>query len=101
METLLLQGVLRSTRRDHTSYPDVFLIKTDAEGIPIFEHIYYPWVGDDRSESGSSIVLQQDGGFGIGVPTMSFTNWSQGFVPNKNAVYSTDANGLIQKVVFV
>ncbi len=96
---ILLSGSTTIAKIDHTSPPDVFLIKTDNTGTPIFTNIYTPIVGNDNSESGSSLVLQDDGGYGIGVPTMSFTNWTSGFVPNKNAVYSTKSNGDIHKAV--
>lgn len=96
---IALTGSTTIAKIDHTSPPDVFLIKTNSEGVPKFTNIYVPVVGSDNSESGSSLVLQDDGGYGIGVPTMSFTNWTMGFVPNKNAVYSTDADGLIEKAV--
>ncbi len=92
---VLITGSTTINKEDHTSLPDVYLIKTDADLVPHFTNIYYVWVGEDRSESGSSLVLQEDGGYGIGVPTMSFTNWSSGFVPNKNAVYSIESDGNI------
>jgi gliding motility-associated-like protein len=93
----VLTGSTTIDKIDFSSYADAFLIKTDTEGDTLFTRIYYPWVGQDRSESGSSIVLQEDGGYGIGVPTLSFTNHTVGFVPNKNAVYSTNSGGTLQK----
>ena len=96
---ILITGSTTIAKIDHTSPPDVFLIKTDDLGVPKFNNIYFPVVGNDNSESGSSLVLQENGGYGIGVPTMSFTNWTSGFVPNKNAIYSTDENGLIEKAI--
>lgn len=90
---IVLTGSSTINKEYFNSYSDVFLIKTDAEGTPIFTNVYYPWLGEDRSESGSSLVFQDDGGYGIGVPTLSFTNWSSGFVPNKNAVYSINEDG--------
>ena len=92
---IAITGSTTIDKVDFSSFADPFLIKTDLSGDTIFNRIYYPWVGQDRSESGSSIVWQESGGFGIAVPTMSFTNHTVGFVPNKNAIYSTDTDGNI------
>ncbi|MBK7343423.1 MAG: hypothetical protein IPJ06_10240 [Saprospiraceae bacterium] len=38
-----------------------------------------------------------DGRYAIGVPTMSFTNYTQGFVPNKNAVFVSGPDGSLSE----
>ncbi len=90
---ILLTGSTTINKVDHTSIPDVFLIKTDATGNPVFDEIFIPTAGSDNSESGSSVIEMADGRYAIGVPTMSFTQYTQGFVPNKNAVIVTDPTG--------
>ena len=93
----VITGSTTIDKDDFTSYADVFLIKTNTAGDTIFTRIYHPWVGQDRSESGSSIVVQEDGGYGIGVPTLSFSTHTVGFVPNKNVIFSIAQNGFLQK----
>lgn len=92
---ILLTGSTTLLKQDHLSIPDVFLIKTDLEGTPVFQEIFIPILGGDNSESGSSVREMADGRYAIGVPTMSFTQHTQGFVPNKNAVFITDSSGLL------
>jgi gliding motility-associated-like protein len=90
---ILLTGSTTIQKQNHQSIPDVFLIKTDRDGQPVFREIYIPVIGGDQSESGSSVREMPGGDYAIGVPTMSFTNFTQGFVPNKNAVFVTDPFG--------
>ena len=94
---ILLSGSTTILKDNHQSMPDVYLIKTDLSGEPQFQTIFYPTLGQDRSESGSSVLEMTDGRYAIGVPTMSFTTHTQGFVPNKNAVFVTDTNGTISE----
>lgn len=93
---MIMTGSTTIAKVNFQSSPDVFLIRTDFNGNVEYARIYEMAVGDDRSESGSSITFR-DGGFAIGVPTMSFTNFSSGFVPNKNAVYLTNNLGEIDR----
>jgi gliding motility-associated-like protein len=90
---ILLTGSTTLNKVDHTSIPDVFLLKTDDKGMLVFDDIFIPTTGSDNSESGSSVIEMADGRYAIGVPTMSFTQYTQGFVPNKNAVFVTDPTG--------
>lgn len=90
---VLLTGSTTIDKTDHTSIPDVFLLKTTPEGAIVFNEIFIPVVGGDNSESGSSIVESPEGRYIIGVPTMSFTVWTQGFVPNKYAAFVTNQSG--------
>lgn len=90
---VLLTGSTTIDKTDHTSIPDVFLLKTTPEGALVFNEIFIPVVGGDNSESGSSIVESPEGRYVIGVPTMSFTSWTQGFVPNKYAAFITNQSG--------
>jgi|GEM_PF-2341134 len=83
---------------NHTSTPDAFFFKTNSTGDTAWTKIFVPIIGNDRSESGWTVVEQDRGGFAIAMPTMSFTTFSQGFVPNKHAVIITDNNGSINQV---
>lgn len=83
----VITGFTTINKNSFQDYVDVFVIKTDTSGVPKFTKIYYSYVGTDGSDSGTSIVETKDGNFGIGVATFSFSNHSQGFVPNKNAVF--------------
>ena len=89
----IITGSTTIAKDNFTSLPDPFIIKTDKDGIPEFQNVYEISVGNDNSESGSSIVELPNGSFAIGVPTQSFSNHSMGFVPNKNAVYFVNADG--------
>ncbi len=92
---ILLTGSTTLNKVNHQSLADVYLIKMDEDGVPVFSNIYIPTVGSDNSESGSSVVEMADGRYAIGVPTMSFSAFSQGFVPNKNAVFVTESDGAL------
>ncbi|MCF8238141.1 MAG: gliding motility-associated C-terminal domain-containing protein [Saprospiraceae bacterium] len=94
---ILLTGSTTLNKENHQSLADVYLIKMDEDGEPLFSNIYIPTVGSDNSESGSSVVESEDGRYAIGVPTMSFSAFSQGFVPNKNAVFVTESNGALSE----
>lgn len=94
---ILLTGSTTLNKENHQSTGDVYLIKLDASGEPVFSNIYIPLSGGDNSESGSSVLEMPDGRYVIGVPTMSFTNFTQGFVPNKNAVFVTESDGSVSE----
>ncbi len=94
---ILLTGSTTLNKVNHQSTGDVYLIKMDENGLPVFSNIYIPTVGSDNSESGSSVVETADGRYAIGVPTMSFTAFTQGFVPNKNAVFVTEPDGQVSE----
>lgn len=94
---ILLTGSTTLNKENHQSLADVYLIKLDQNGAPVFSNIYIPLSGTDNSESGSSVLEMPDGRYVIGVPTMSFTNFTQGFVPNKNAVFVTEADGSVSE----
>ena len=89
----LITGSTTIAEDNFTSLPDPFLIKTDKNGLPEFINVYDITVGNDNSESGSSIVELPDGNYAIGVPTQSFSSHTIGPVPNKNAVYFIAQNG--------
>ena len=89
----IITGSTTIAKDNFSSLPDAFVIKTDKDGNPEFLNVYAITVGNDNSESGSSIVELPNGNFAIGVPTQSFSNHSMGFVPNKNAVYFISPNG--------
>lgn len=94
---ILLTGSTTLNKQDHQSLADVYLIKLDEDGIPLFSSIYIPLSGSDNSESGSSVVEMADGRYAIGVPTMSFTTYTQGFVPNKNAIFVSGPDGSLSE----
>jgi len=89
----VITGATTINKTFFNDYPDVFLLKTDTLGNLLWSKIYFSIVGSDGSDSGSSVVERENGGFGIGVPTFSFSTLTTGFVPNKNAVFVTDMNG--------
>lgn len=94
---ILLTGSTTINKENHLSPADAFLIKTDGNGNPVFRQIFTPVLGNDESESGSSVVEMHDGRYAIGVPTMSFTTHTVGFVPNKNAVFVTESDGTLSE----
>ncbi len=94
---ILLTGSTTLNKENHQSLGDVYLIKLDEQGSPQFSSIYIPLSGSDNSESGSSVVEMPDGRYVIGVPTMSFSTYTQGFVPNKNAVFVTHPDGFLSE----
>lgn len=89
----LITGFTTINKNSFQDYADVFVIKTDTMGVPEFTKIYYTYVGSDGSDSGSSLVETENGNFGVGVSTLSFSNHTQGFVPNKNAVFIIRSDG--------
>lgn len=93
----VITGFTTINKTSFQDYSDVFVIKTDTSGIPEFTKIYYSYVGTDGSDSGTSIVETKDGNFGIGVATFSFSNHTQGFVPNKNAIFIIRNDGSLIK----
>lgn len=94
---IVLTGSTTLNKDNHQSLADVYLIKLDEQGSPLFSSIYIPTSGTDNSESGSSVVEMPDGRYAIGVPTMSFSNFTQGFVPNKNAVFVSNQDGSVSE----
>lgn len=89
----LITGFTTINKTFFNDYSDVFLVKTDTSGTPVFTKIYYPYVGSDNSDIGSSVVETASGGYAVGVATSSFSNHSVGFVPNKNAVFIVRSDG--------
>ena len=92
-QNYIITGFTTINKTFFNDYADVFLVKTDTLGTPVFTKIYYPYIGTDYSDIGSSVVETKSGGYAIGVATSSFTNHSIGFVPNKNAVFITRSDG--------
>ncbi|MBK6832026.1 MAG: hypothetical protein IPG92_15430 [Flavobacteriales bacterium] len=86
-----LTGATTVMKNSFQDYPDVFLIRTDAQGDTVWARTYHG-TNNDGSENASSIVqMYDDVGFTIAVASMSYP--TVGFVPNKHVLLRTDANG--------
>ena len=95
----LLTGWTNIRKQNFNSPADIFVIKTDTLGELIFSRQFYPAVGDDRSDTPGSIVEKPEGGYAVALSSLSFTNYTQGFVPNKNGILSLDENGNLEKAL--
>lgn len=95
----VITGGTTINKSSFQDYHDVFVIKTDTAGNPVFSKIYYSISGTDGSDSGTSVVEESTGDFAIGVATFSFSNHTVGFVPNKNAVFRISPVGNLNKAV--
>ena len=76
------------TRSSETELDDVYLIKTDANGNPIWTKTY----GGSNSETGATIQLTIDGGYIIVGTTSSF-GINPGFFGGDVYLIKTNANG--------
>jgi hypothetical protein len=88
-----LTGSTTVMKENFQSYPDEFIIRTDALGDSIWTRTYHG-TNPDHSENGSSII-EVANGYAIAVATMSYP--TSGFVPNKHVVLTTDWDGNITK----
>ena len=93
----LISGFTTIAKVDHTSHGDAFLLKVDDQGELLFSHIYEP-LEDDRNDFGFSIVLEDDGDYGIALESSSFRAIGGPQAPNKNVIYSVDDGGFIKYV---
>ncbi|HEX5624704.1 MAG TPA: gliding motility-associated C-terminal domain-containing protein, partial [Saprospiraceae bacterium] len=101
-DNYLITGFTTILENDHTSSEsDPFLIKVDSTLQPVFTNVYEVNLGSDISTLGESLCLLNDGGYGIGVSTLSFSthNISGPNAPNKNALYVINEDGTIRRVM--
>ncbi len=86
----LITGSTTLNKEDHQSYPDAFLLKTNAAGNMEWANSF-AGSSSDRGDIGTSIVKTEDNGFAIAVATLSYP--TTGFVPNKHVIIKTNATG--------
>lgn len=91
---IYLTGSTTIDKVDHQSYGDIFCIKVLENGYSPWQRIYVPLI-NDGSDSGSSIIVDEDGNLVMGYPTWAFP--TTGFVPNKCAVVQVDTSGALLK----
>ncbi|MDH5296446.1 MAG: gliding motility-associated C-terminal domain-containing protein [Nitrospirota bacterium] len=88
----VITGSTTNYRVDYLSYGDPFVIKVDAAtGDTLWTKIYAP--SDDWSDNASGIVEDADGNYAISVAGMSYSSFTQGFVPNKHILVRLASNG--------
>ena len=94
----LITGSTTIAKENFMSTGDPYLIKTDNDGNVQWSKIYVP-TESDRSDIGLSVVNEADGGYGMALETSSFRAISGPQAPNKNAVFSIDPDGKLDRVV--
>lgn len=93
----LISGYTSIAKVDWMSNGDAYLLKVDKAGELIWGRIYEP-LEDDRNDFGFSIVLEDDGEYGIALETSSFSAIGGPQAPNKNVIYSVTDDGFIKYV---
>lgn len=88
-------GSTTNYRADFASNSDPFVIRINpTTGDTLWTRIILP--SDDFSDNASSIDVDTDGNYLISAAVMSYSAFTQGFVPNKHAIYRMSQGGNLQ-----
>jgi gliding motility-associated-like protein len=91
----VITGSSTNYRQDFTSYGDPFVIRINpTNGDTLWTRIITP--SDDYSDNASSIDLDANGNYLISAAVMSYSGFTEGFVPNKHAIYKMSQGGNLQ-----
>lgn len=94
---VLLSGYTTIAKVDFMSMGDACLLKVDGTGEEIYSRIYEP-LESDRNDFAFSIVIEDDGDYGLALESSSFQAIGGPQAPNKNVIYSVTQDGWIKFV---
>lgn len=98
--TFLNTGYTTLAKDDFMSNGDCYLMKVDSNLNQIWAKVYEPQESD-RNDFGFSLVLEEDGDYGICLESSSYRAISGPQAPNKNVIFSTDTDGNLKRVLLL
>lgn len=93
-------GYTTLAKENFMSKGDCYLMKVDEDLNQIWAKIYEPQEAD-RNDFGFSLVLEEDGDYGICLESSSYRAISGPQAPNKNVIFSTDTDGNLKRVMLL
>lgn len=93
-------GYTTLAKENFMSNGDCYLMKVDEDLNQIWAKIYEPQEAD-RNDFGFSLVLEEDGDYGICLESSSYRAISGPQAPNKNVIFSTDTDGNLKRVMLL
>jgi len=91
-------GYTTLAKENFQSNGDCYLMKVDEDLNQIWAKIYEPQESD-RNDFGFSLVLEEDGDYGICLESSSYRAIGGPQAPNKNVIFSTDQSGDLKRVL--